>query len=128
MNESDKDEVAFRYTRAMAIADGVLIDAMQGDFAGVSHQHFPGIHLAMTDSVFNLIRRAVEAGPADYAGVWHDVLWMSQQGLMRLLGNGRIFKVGLRDTTALQWRELKILFHPGDIGEPCATLMLPDED
>jgi len=127
MNDSDKDEIVFRYTRAMAIADGVLIDATLGDFAEVSRQHFPAIHLAMTDSVFSLIRRTVEAG-GDYAGVWHDVLWMTQQGLVRLLGNGRLFKVGLRDGPALHWRELKILFHPGDQGEPCATVMLPEED
>ena len=127
MNDSHQDDVVFRYTRAMAIADGVLIDAMQGDFAEVSWQHFPDTHLAMTDSVFLLIERAVAAG-ADFRGVWHDVLWMSQHGLVRLLGNGRIFKVGLKDGTALQWRELRILFHPGDQGEPCATVMLPDED
>jgi hypothetical protein len=33
-----------------------------------------------------------------------------------------------RRTRALRWHELKILFHGGDYGEPCATVMLPDED
>lgn len=35
---------------------------------------------------------------------------------------------GPRDGIALQWRELKILFHSVDHGESCATLMLPIED
>ena len=125
----DSDSIIFRYTRAMAIADGVLIDAMQGEFAEVSRQHFPGTHLAMTDTVFALIKNAVEVAPGcDFAGVWHDILWMSQKGLVQLLGCGRIFKVGVRDSTALRWHELKILFHPGDEGEPCATVMRPEED
>ena len=130
MNDSaDKDPIIFRYTRAMAIADGVLIDATQGEFADVSRQHFPNIHLAMTDTVFAMIRTAVESSAGcDFAGVWHDILWMSRQGLVQLLGNGRIFKVGIRSASGLRWHELKILFHPGDAGEACATVMRPTED
>jgi hypothetical protein len=38
------------------------------------------------------------------------------------------FKAGIRTGAHLHWHELKILFHGGDHGEPCATVMLPDED
>ena len=41
---------------------------------------------------------------------------------------GHTFKVGIRDSHAQRWHELKILFHGGDNGEPCATVMRPNED
>ena len=122
-------EVVFRYTRRMAIADGVLIDATQGDFAAVSREHFPDHHLAMTGAVFALLERGVESDEGqEFAGVWHDVLWMSRVGRVRLLSGGHTFNVGIRADAQLRWHELRILFHGGDYGEPCATVMLPDED
>jgi hypothetical protein len=65
-------DVILRYTRRMAIADGVLIDAIQGDFAAVSREHFPDHHLALTAEVFALIQAAEQSG-SDLAGVWHDI-------------------------------------------------------
>lgn len=122
-------EVVFRYTRRTAIADGVLVDATQGDFADVSHQHFPDHHLAMTSAVFALLERGVDTGEgSELAGVWHDVLWTSRVYRVRLLPGGHTFKVGIRAEGTLRWHELKILFHGGDNGEPCATVMLPEED
>ncbi len=119
----------FRYTRRMAIADGVLVDATQGDFAEVSREHFPNHHLALTSAVFARVEAGVESGDgADFAGVWHDILWMSRVCPVRLLPGGHTFKVGIRAGAQLRWHELKILFHGGDNGEPCATVMLPEED
>lgn len=120
-------DVIFRYTRRMAIADGVLIDATQGEFAAVSREHFPDHHLALTNAVFALVREAV-AADADFAGVWHDILWMARVARVQLLPGGHTFKVGVRASRHLRWHELKILFHGGDNGEPCATVMLPEED
>lgn len=125
----EKADVVSRYSRRMAITDGVLIDASEGDFAEVSREHFPNYHLAMTSAVFALLERAVEIGEGvDFAGLWHDVLWMSRVSPVRLLRGGHTFHVGIRDQHTLRWHELKILFHGGDYGEPCATIMLPDED
>jgi hypothetical protein len=125
----DSTAVVFRYTRRMAIADGVLVDATQGDFAAVSREHFPNHQLAMTSAVFDLLERAVETGEGpEFAGIWHDILWMSRVCPVRLLPGGHTFKVGIRVGAQLRWHELKILFHGGDHGEPCATVMLPDED
>ena len=125
----DSAAVVFRYTRRMAIADGVLVDATQGDFAEISREHFPNHHLAMTSAVFALLERGVESGDdSELAGIWHDLLWMSRVSPVRLLSGGHTFKVGIRAEHVLCWHELKILFHGGDHGEPCATVMLPDED
>ena len=47
---------------------------------------------------------------------------------VRLLPGGHTFNVGIRQGPHLRWHELKILFHGGDHGEPCATVMLPGEE
>ena len=121
--------VIFRYTRRMALAEGVLVDATQGDFAGVSREHVPNHHLAMTTAVFALVERSVESDDSsEFAGVWHDILWMSRVCPVRSLPGGYTFKVGIRVGAQLRWHELKILFHGGDYGEPCATVMLSDDD
>lgn len=112
----------------MAIADGVLVDATQGDFADVSRQHFPDRHLAMTSAVFGLLENSVKTAEcADFAGLWHDLLWMCRFPAQFVPG-GQTFRVGIRAGRGLRWHILKIVFHGGDQGEPCATVMLPEED
>lgn len=121
--------VIFTYTRRMAIADGVLIDATVNDFADVSRQHLPTHHLAMTSTVFEIIKAGVDAGKgADFAGIWHDVLWMATTCPVEWIAGGQKFRVSIQGTPRSRWHDLKILFHGGDQGEPCATVMLPNED
>lgn len=118
------------YTRAQAIADGVLIDATAGDLAGASSQHFPGVHVAMTAAVGALIEKAV-AHPDhgnDWKDVWHDVLWMSRVAPVKSFPGGRLFQVVITGTGRKRLHTLKALVHPGDKGEPCFTIMLPEED
>jgi hypothetical protein len=113
----------------MALADGALVDATQGEFAAVSREHFPDHHLALTSAAFTLIGGAIETTEgSDVAGIWHDILWMSRVCPVRLLPGGHTFKVGIHRGQLLHRHELKILFHGGDYGEPCATVMLPDEE
>ncbi len=117
------------YTRAQAIADGVIVDATGGDLASISEQHFPGVHVAMTAAVAALIEKAV-AHPDhcnDWKGVWHDVLWMSRVPVQSFPG-GRLFKVIITGTGRKRLHTLKALVHPGDKGGPCFTIMLPEED
>lgn len=122
-------EVIFRYSSGVAMADGVLIDATQGNFAAVSREHFPDRRLAMTKAVFALIEQSAESDDGtELAGIWHDILWMSRVCPVRPLPGGHTFKVGLRAGRALHWHELKITFYLNDHGEPCAAVMLPDED
>lgn len=116
-------------TRRTAWADGVLIDATERDFATVSREHFPNHKLAMTGAVFALIECSVEFGQSsEFAGIWHDTLWMSRACPVRPLSGGHTFRVGISAGGVRCWHELKILFHVGDYGEPCATVMLAEED
>ena len=119
------------YTRAQALADGVLIDASTGDLAEISNQHLPGVHVAMTAAVGALIEKAV-AHPDhgnDWKGVWTDILWMAGAAPGQAVpGGGRLFRVIITGTGRKRLHTLRIQVHPGDRGEPCATIMLPDED
>ena len=113
----------------MAIADGLLIDASKDQLGFVSTEHFPGIHLAMTADVFALVDAAVKENPGfSYTGIWHNILWMSRTSRTKILGDGHLFRAGIRSKHSIIWQELKILFHTGDQMESCATVMLPSEE
>ena len=127
-------EIISSYSRADAIADGVLIDAMIGDFESVSRQHYK-YPVAMTSAVYAIIDQAVKAQKYcnDYAGVWHDILHMAKQGRDIAGGTGKEFEVYIQRFNAesfhAQNREtFHILCGPGDNAEPVLTVMLPNED
>ncbi len=123
-------DVAYCYTRAQAIEDGVLVDATIGDLAEVTRQHYRH-PVAMTASVFALIERAVNHPKHcnDYKGVWHDILWMSKMGITRRFdATTHLFKVIITGAGRKKVHELKIQCHLGDNAEPVLTVMLPGED
>ncbi len=118
------------YTRAQAIADGVLADASTGDLAEVTRQHFPAVHVAMTAAVFALIEQAVTSPKHsnDWRGVWHDILHMSRACPLRVWQGGRLFRVIITGTGRKRLHTLKAVSHPDETGRPCLTIMLPEED
>ncbi len=84
------------YTAEDAVADGVLVDAQQGEFAEVTRQHHGDTPVYMTRHLFCLIERAVEHPRAcnDWKGVWHDVCFMSSFVLQGAnAGDRRRFRV-----------------------------------
>ncbi len=121
-------DLMHRYTRAQAIADGVLIDVTAT--ANEAGFKFP---VALTAAVWAQCV-AIPPGVAcqDEAGRLWDILW-----LLRLaIGRGSVgpevrFGVHVRNNN----REgipplirLKALCGSGDEGEPVITVMRPDED
>lgn len=126
-------EVISTYTREQALDDGTLVDAMVGDFADVSRQHYKW-PIAMTSSVFVLMENTIRDCPwQDYAGIWHDILWMSKMSPDRKQWDrGCIFTVLIGDVGKRGERKctetLKIVSGPGDHGEPVLTVMLEHED
>ena len=126
---ANHDPVIFRYTRAQAIADGVLVDltewAKEVGFivpvacsAAVWHQHIvppPGTH---------------QLGPSE-RGRAHDVLFVLFAAIRRLRGGGDQIRFHVVFTTgedSSESVELKALCGPGDHGEPVVTVLLPPED
>ncbi len=116
------------YTRAQAIADGVLVDAQVGDLQQVSRQHFGDTPVAMTAALFALIEKAVNNPKYrnDYRGVWHDICWMSRVTPSRAR-EVVYFKVIIAGTGRKRLHLLKRVMTLGESG-PEVTFMLPDED
>lgn len=77
-----------------------------------------------------MIERAVanKKHANDWKGVWHDVLWMSNVPPIPTVPSERVFSVIIRGVGKRGPHPLKIVAHPGDRGEPCLTIMLPNED
>lgn len=117
------------YTRAQAIADGVLADLMQDEMLAVCRQHFKH-PIACTSAVFAIMQKAVE-NPRycnDYAGILHDMLFMSKAMGRRLDASTVLFRVIIQGAGRSKYYDFKLMVHPGDQGEPTITISLPTED
>jgi len=148
--ESDKETtsetpfgpVIYAYTRAQAIADGVLVDvANTAREAGI---RFP---TAITRTVFEeYVATPPELkGQHDDAGRLWDILWMLSCAIRtgQITGPQGPFQVIVRKPDKADWREnekphggnremrlvtLKAVCGPSDDGSPCITVMRPEED
>lgn len=122
-------DIISTYTRAQAIEDGILVDLMQNELEDICRQHFK-YPIACTVAVFEIMQKAVENSRYcnDYAGILHDMLWMSHSMGRQVDEQTRIFRVIIQRAGRQQYYDLKIVCHPGDQGEPVLTIMLPGED
>lgn len=126
--DSPFGEVVFRYTRAQAIADGVLIDVT--DTAKELGFRLP---VALTAGVWaECVEVPAEATGQDEQGRLWDVL-----GLLRFAIQGRRGRPDNRVDFVVQVEradrsteevDLYALCGPGDEAEPVITVMLPHED
>lgn len=124
----DEFELISRYSRADAIADGVLVDvSVMAKEAGIKYP------TAVTQAVFERYVRVPEGlADQDEAGRLWDLLWMLRVAIQQAASNTD----SLHFTLAVKQFEsagpvptsLKALCHPGDEGEPVITILLPDED
>lgn len=130
-------EIISRYTRAEAIADGVLVDvtrtAQEAGFV---------VPVAVTVGVWTLVcpTEAEAAFGQDEAGRLWDVLWMAFLAARRFKRSGIepgpeveyvcLFELRGREgvTPGLHEQRLKLHSGPGDAGEHVITIMLPHED
>lgn len=125
------------YSRAQALADGVLLDAARGALAPVTAQHFVGLtplpSVVIAPHLGAAMRAAVAAG-ADLSGVWHDVLFLATAASGAAGNLGRAFYESVTTLGPRRWSfvvrigaatELVLCdIGPGDAGEPVVTLML----
>src|SRR5207237_9145322 len=121
-------DLTYRYTRAQAVEDGVLIDV-----SAVAREAGVRYPVALTSAAWG---RCVTVPPGvecqDEAGRLWDVLWLLACAVRRRGGGpeGR-FGVHVRDDNRERTPplvRLKAVCGPGDQGEPVITVMLPDED
>lgn len=122
-------DVIHRYSRAQAIEDGTLVDFMQDEMANVASEHYK-FPIACTSAVFEIMRKAVENKHLrnDYAGILHDMLWMSRCNRRQLDASTIIFRVIIRGAGRSKYYDFKLVVGPGDQGEPVITIMRPAED
>jgi hypothetical protein len=133
----DDAEVISVYTRAQAIADGVLVEI---DADGIAKEAGFVVPVAVTRAVWTLIEPTEQErerwGQSVEGRLW-DVLMMAHYAIKRKPGGadstllydlnfqmrGRAgYRSGLRRQT------LKLVSGPGDEGEHVITIMLPEED
>ena len=119
----------YQYTRAMAIADGVLIDV--SDMAKEAGYKYP---VAMTDTAYQKCVAVPESlkGEQDEDGRLWDVLWMSR--FRKIIpgseGTTAMFDVLVQTKPGRKPERvtLKAVCGPGDTAAPVITMMLPEED
>lgn len=127
-------DVIFTYTRAQALADGVLMDA--GALAQEAGFRLP---VAITASAWADCVAWTKADSRrqihqDETGRLWDVLFMASHAIRTEAGSGsrmrfRFYRVP-RDGHSVEANQavLKLVIGPGDHGDPVVTVLLPDED
>lgn len=131
MKDNDPNEIpiVFSYSRAQAIADGVLVDLTE--WAKETGFQVP---VACTAAVWHsFIVPKDELRPAGQSerGRAHDVLWLLYVAIRKCpcradrLAFEVAFLMSPRDHRTV---ELKAIAGPGDAGEVVLTILLPDED
>ncbi len=121
------------YSRAQALADGVLVDVTREASPAEMAGGF-SVPVAVTAALWESIEAipASLAGIADVRGRLHDVMWMAacaarRAGLFRTSGSCA-FRVHLPvSSSAMQLQGLVVHLGPGDAGEPVATIGHPED-
>lgn len=126
-------DVVSSYTRAQAIADGVLVDC-----SNLAREAGFRVPLAMTAAAWHSCVAWTDAneqdkpmGQSEVGRLW-DVLWMALHAAKRTEGDQVAFTV-LRmpvEGEDLAAEPVALVLHigPGDAGEPVCTIMEPGED
>lgn len=127
-------EVIHSYTRAQAIADGVLVDISETAREAGFRWPVAVTAAAWADCVEWSEEDSRRQVHQDESGRLWDVLWMA---FVAIRGNAtgesqlayQLYRVP-RDGETVEARltTLKLVAGPGDAGEPVVTIMLPQED
>ena len=111
------------YTRAEAIADGVLIDLTANYPLTKRLYKFP---VACTQAVWAVIE---STGHENLFGIVLAVLVASQKNIVEVVDEAtRLFEVVLEGAAPTEHCKFKIMCHGGDDCEPVLTVLLPHED
>ena len=130
------ENVIHVYTRAQALADGVLIDA--AELAREAGFRYP---VALTAEAWaECVAWEQEDSQRqthqDVTGRLWDVLWMASVAIRARGGTSQSSRIPFqllvvpRDGKSRRAREVTLHVHigPGDLGEPVLTIMMPGED
>ncbi len=119
-------EVISSYSRAQAIADGVLVDVSQ--HAGELGITWPvAVTRALWDGQVVPSERSRQRGQSE-AGRLHDLLWIFRTVARNASGDTVHFLVLFEHKGRARKVMVKAVLSLGDSREPVFTLMLPEED
>lgn len=127
----DADNIIDRYTRAEAIADGVLTDVSK-----LAKEAGFNIPVALSTGVITKVNEAVKAG-LDYEGVIWDIFSVLKYYIKTGAGKpdnhgGKRIDFFVYVFNPKRGRNVKVpmyyLSNRGDHMEPVITILLPDED
>ncbi len=132
------------YSRQMAIEDGTLVDCTEGEFDEITRQAGLKVDVAITSAAFDryVDTLAVIGRSRRMNWRYRDVLWGFREAALKAVdleeltfkfhcipnGEGDHSNETPGFDSAHRLVTLKAISHPGDRGEPCITIMLPDED
>ena len=126
----EQPELIHSYTRAEALADGVLVDVSREASPAEMAGGFT-IPVAITAALHEAILAIPPSldGLADPRGRLHDLLWLAACAARRHRGTDRAtFQVLLPCRgTRKRLRELVLHVGPDDDGGPCATIGFPED-
>lgn len=125
-NDSIFGEVIHHYSRAQAIADGVLVDVSK-----VAQELGFRAPAAVTAAVWTrcVAWQNEEAGQDEQGRLW-DVLWLARLAARSAKEQSEVgYTLRLEQTGGVVERvALRLCIGPGDEGEPVITIMLSEED
>lgn len=114
--------IIYSYSRAQAIADGVLVDlTKRSESIRRTWRH----HMACTDAVWAIVEWAAKMPGHDAEGILHDVSMMAF--LAARVGGAASDTVRFKVSVAGETHALKLHVGRGDTPEPVLTLMLSHE-
>ena len=126
MNDALFGELIYHYSRAQAIADGMLVDVSE-----VARELGFRAPVAVTAAVWArcVVWQDKDAGQDEQGRLW-DVLWIARLAA-RSAREQREVGYTLRVEQAggaVEDVALRLHIGPGDAGEPVITILLPNED
>jgi len=122
----DEFEVIHAYTRRQAIEDGTLIDV-----SGMAKEAGIRYPVALTRTVWEEYvktdEKDREVGQSEEGRLW-DILWMFRMAATKCKGDTLLYKLYHLSGKKHRLIKLKAVCGPDDDGNPCITIMMPDED
>lgn len=124
------------YTRAQAIADGVLVDVSGSSLPREAGLKWPVAFTAAAYAEAVALGEAPEPCQSIEGRLW-DVLWLlrcantgrlGREATVSADGTTILFPVRVLKGKRVRVVKLKSIAGPGDNGEPVITIMLPNED
>jgi hypothetical protein len=128
MNKDESWNVVYSYSRAQAIADGVLVDVTE-EAKAIGFK----LHTVVTDHLFHGYVEplaGLDGEGQSVTGRLHDLMVLALFAARKAMNTDRVtFKVDFLMAPGRK-ETIEVVAHigPGDHGEPVLTIMLPEDD